>query len=96
MVLERQRDIESQFWAAYCQQVWPKIRGLSQEACYGCSHRKTDEKHHNTCEMSDENCIRRFMEMALDVVRCLEVIRERYDGLSGLNPPFVGKRNVVV
>ena len=29
MVLEGQRDIEAQFWAAFCRQVW---------ACYGCSH----------------------------------------------------------
>ena len=88
MVLERQRDIEAQFWAVYCRQVWAKIRRLSQQACYGCSHRKTDEKHHNTRQMSDEDCIRRFMEMALDDVRCLEVIREWYDGLSCLNPPL--------
>ena len=88
MVLERQRDIEAQFWATYCRQVWAKIRRLSQEACYGCSHRKTDEKHHNTCQMSDEDCIRRFMEMALDDVRCFEVFREWYDGLSGLKPPL--------
>ena len=47
---------------------------------------KTDEKHHNTCQMSDEDCIRRLVEMALDDVRCLEVIREWCDELSGLNP----------
>ena len=70
MMLERQRDIEAQFCAAYCRQMWVKIRRLSQEACYGCSHRKTEENHHNTCQMSDEDCIRRFMEMALDDVRC--------------------------
>ena len=86
MVLEIQRDIEAQFWAAYCRQVWAKIRRLRQEACYGCSHRKTDEKHHNTCQMSDEDCMGRLIEMALDDVRCLEVIREWYDELSGLNP----------
>ena len=39
--------------------------------------------------MSDEDCIRRFMEMALDDVRCLEVMREWYDGLSGSNPPLL-------
>ena len=54
MVLERQRDVEAQFWAVYCQQLRAKIRRLSQEVCYGCIHRKTDEKHHNTCQMSDE------------------------------------------
>ena len=30
MVLERQRDIESQFWAAYCRQVWQKLGGLAK------------------------------------------------------------------
>ena len=75
-------------WAAYCRQVWAKIRRLCQEACYGCSHRKTDERHHNTCQMSDQDRILRFMEMALGDVWCLEVIREWYDWLSGLKPPL--------
>ena len=38
--------------------------------------------------MSDEDSIRRFMEMALDAVGCLEVISEWYDGWPGLNPPL--------
>ena len=88
MVLERQKDIEAQFWAAYCRQVWGKIRRIFQEACYRCSHLKTDERHHNTCQMSDEECIRRFMERPLCDVGCLELVREWYDGLCGLNPPL--------
>ena len=72
--------------------MWAKIRRLGQEACYGCSSRKTDERHHNTCQMSDEDCIHRFMEMALGDVRCLEVIR----WVVWFESPFVGKRNVVV
>ena len=88
IVLERQKDIEAQFWSAHCRQVWAKIMRLCQEACYGCSHRETDKRHHNTGQMSDEDCILRFMDMALGDVRCLEVIREWYDGLSGLNTPL--------
>ena len=87
IVLERQKDIEAQLWAAYCRQVWGKIRRICQEECYGCSHLKTYERHHNTCQMSDEDCIRRFMEMALGDVGCLEFVREWYDGLSCMNPP---------
>ena len=87
IVLERQKDIEAQFWAAYCRQVWGKIMRICQEACYGFSHLKT-ERHHNTCQMSDEYCIRRFMEMALRDVGCLELVREWCDGLSGMNPPL--------
>ena len=85
IVLERQKDIEAQFWAAYCRHVWVKIRTICQEACYRCSHLKTDERHHSTCQMSDEECIRRFIEMALGDVGCLELVREWYDGL---NPPL--------
>ena len=95
MVLEIQRDIEAQFWAAYCRQVWAKIRRLSQDACYGCSHRKTDEKHHNTCQMSDEDCIGHLMEMALDDVRSLEVTREWHDELSSLNPPLTSENEML-
>ena len=60
IILVRQKDIEAQFWAAYCRQVGGKIRRICQEACYGCSHLKTDERHHNTCQMTDEECIRRW------------------------------------
>ena len=87
-MLARQKDIEAQFWAAYCRLVWAKINRLCQEACYGCSYRKLDERHHFTCQMSDVDCIRRFMEMALGDVRCFEVMREWYDALSGLKPPL--------
>ena len=38
--------------------------------------------------MSDEECIRRFMEMALCDVGCLDLVREWYDGLCGLYPPL--------
>ena len=68
--------------------MWGKNRRICQEACYGCNHLKTDERHHNTCQMSDEECIRRFMERALCDVGCLELVREWYDGLPGLNPPL--------
>ena len=88
IVLARQMDIEAQFWAAYFRLVWAKIKKLCQEACYGCSHRKLDERHHFTCRMSDADCIRRFMEMAMGDVRCFEVMRECYDALSGLKPPL--------
>ena len=57
-------------------QVSGKIRRICQEAFYGCSHLKTDERHHNTCQMSDEECIRRFLEWALCDVGCLELVRE--------------------
>ena len=87
MVLERKRDIEAQFWEGYCRQVWEKI-SLALPACYGCIHRKTDEKHHNTWQMSEEDCIRRLIEMAFGDIRCLKLIREWYDGLSGLKPPL--------
>ena len=79
IVLARQKEIEAQFWAAYCRLVWAKIKKLCQEACYGCSR---------SCQMSDVDCIRRFMEMALDDVRCFDVMREWYDALSGLKPPL--------
>ena len=46
IVLARQKDIEAQFWASYRRLVWAKIKRLCQEACYGCSHRKLDERHH--------------------------------------------------
>ena len=88
IVLARQKEIEAQFWAAYCRMVWAKIKKLSQEACYGCSHRRLDERDHVTCQMSDVDCIRRFMEMALGNVRCFDVMREWYDALSGLKPPL--------
>ena len=88
IVLARQKEIEAQFWAAYCRMVWAKITKLSQEACYGCSHRRIDERDHVTCQMSDVDCIRRFMEMALGDVRCFDVMREWYDALSGLKPPL--------
>ena len=86
IVLARQKDIEAQFWAAYCRRVWEKIKRLCQEACYGCSHRKLDERHHFTCRMSDVDCIRRFMEMAMCDVWCFEVMRDWYDALSVLKP----------
>ena len=70
--------------------MWAKIKKLCQEACYGCSHRRLDERHHVTCRMSDVDCIRRFMEMALGDVRCFDVMREWYDALSGLKPPLSG------
>ena len=76
IVLARQKEIEAQFWAAYCRMVWAKIKKLSQEACYGCSHRRIDERDHVTCQMSDVDCIRPFMEMALCDVRCFDVMRE--------------------
>ena len=88
IVFGRSKDIEAQFWAAYCRLVWPKIKRLYQEACYGCNHRKLDERHHVTCQMSDVDCIRPFMEMALGDVRCFEVMREWYDALFGLKPPM--------
>ena len=88
IVLARQKEIEAQFWAAYCRMVWAKIKKLSQEACYGCSHRRLDERDHVTCQMSDVDCIRRIMEMALGNVWCFDVMREWYDALSGLKPPF--------
>ena len=87
IVLAMQKEIEAQFWAAYCRMVWEKIKKLSQEACYGCSHRRLDERDHVTCKMSDVDCIRRFMEMALGNVRCFDVMKEWYDALAGLNPP---------
>ena len=89
IVLARQKEIEAQFWAAYCRRVWVKIKRLCQEACYGCSHRTLDERHHVTCRMSDADCIRRFMEMALGDVRCFELMTEWYDALSGLKPPLL-------
>ena len=88
IVLARQKEIEAQFWAAYCRMVWAKIKKLCQEACYGCSHRRLDERDHVTCQMSDVDCIRRFMEMALGDVRCFDVMREWYDALPGLKPPL--------
>ena len=87
-MLARQKEIEAQFWAAYCRTVWAKITKLSQEACYGCSHRRLDERDHVTCQMSDVDCIRRFMEMALGDVRCFDVMREWYDAFSGLKAPL--------
>ena len=65
IVLARQKEIEVQFWAAYCRMVWARIKRLCQEACYGCSHRRLDESDHVTCQMSDVDSIGRFMEMAL-------------------------------
>ena len=88
IVLARQKEIEAQFWAAYCRMVWVKIRKLSQEACYGCSHRCLNERDHGTCQMGDVDCIRRFMEMALGNVRCFDVMREWYELLSCLKPPL--------
>ena len=88
IVLAWQKEIEAQFWAAYYRRVWAKIKKLCQEACYGYSHRRLDERHHVTCQMSEVDCIRRFMEMALGDVRCFEVMREWYDVLSGLKPPL--------
>ena len=88
IVLPRQKEIEAQFWAAYCRLVWAKIKKLYQEACYGCSHRRLDERHHVSCQMSDVDCIHRFMEMALGYVRCFDVMRECYDALSGWKPPL--------
>ena len=88
IVLARQKEIEAQFWAAYCSMVWAKIKKLSQEECYGCSHRRIDERDHVTCQMRDVDCIRRFIEMALGDVRCFDVMREWYDALSGLKPPL--------
>ena len=88
IVLARQKEIEAQFWAAYCRMVWVKIGKLSKEACYGCSHRCLNERDHGTCQMSDGDCIRRFMEMALGDVRCFDVMREWYELLSGLKPPL--------
>ena len=88
IVLARQKEIEAQFLAAYCRMVWAKIKKLSQEACYGCNHRRLDKRDHVTCQMSDVDCIRRFMEMALGDVRCFDVMREWYDALSGLKPPL--------
>ena len=88
IVLARQKEIEAQFWAAYCRMVWVKIAKLSKEACYGCSHRCLNERDHGTCQMSDVDCIRRFMEMALGDVRCFDVMKEWYELLSGLKPPL--------
>ena len=88
IVLARQNEIEAQFWVAYCRMVWARIKRLCQEACYGCSHRRLDERDHVTCQMSDVDRIGRFMEMALGDVRCFGVIREWYDALSGLKPPL--------
>ena len=88
IVLARQKEIEAQFWAAYCRRVWARIKRLCQEACYGCSHRMLDESHHVTCQMSDVDCIRRFMEMAMSDVRCFDVMKEWFDALTGLNPPL--------
>ena len=91
IVLARQKEIEAQFWAAYCRMVWAKIKKLCQEACYGWSHRRLDERDHVTCQMSDVDCIRRFMEMAFGDVRCFDVMKEWYDALSGLKPPLSEK-----
>ena len=88
VVLARQKDIEAQFWAAYCRRVWARIKRLCQEACYGCSHRILGESHHVTCQMSDVDSIGRFMEMAMCDVRCFYVMKEWYDALAGLNPPL--------
>ena len=87
-VLERQKDIEAQFWAAYCRVVWGKIKRLCKEACYGCSHRKTEERHHNVCQLSDEECIRRFMEMAVNDLAWMDVVNEWYGALSDWYPPL--------
>ena len=87
-MLARQKDIEAQFWEAYCRRVWARIKRLCQEACYGCSHRILDESHHVTCRMSDVDSIGRFMEMAMGDVRCFDVIKEWYDALSDLKPPL--------
>ena len=88
IVLARQKDIEAQFWAAYCRRVWARIKRLCQEACYGCSHRMLGERHHVTCQMSDVDSIGRFMEMAMSDVRCFDVMKEWFDALTGLNPPL--------
>ena len=88
IVLARQKEIEAQFWAAYCRRVWARIKRLCQEACYGCSHRMLGESHHVTCQMSDVDCIRRFMEMAMGDVRCFDVMKEWFDALTGLKPPL--------
>ena len=88
VVLARQKEIEAQFWAAYCRRVWIRIKSLCQEACYGCSHRRLDEGHHVTCRMSVADCIHRFMEMALGDVGSFEVMTEWYDALSGLKLPL--------
>ena len=58
------RKVEAQFWVAYATRVFEFVKEISKEACYGCSHRKSNETDHNVCRLGVNERIKRFLKKA--------------------------------
>ena len=83
---ERMEWLEAQYWACLAELVWQRIQRLKNEACYGCSHRKSGKEHHRVCMLADADLIERFLEVARSTVRCKEVMLAWRNRVAPLTP----------
>ena len=83
---ERMEWLEAQYWACLTELVWQRIQRLKNEACYGCSHRKSGKEHHRVCMLSDADLIELFLEVARSTVRCKEVMLAWRNRVAPLTP----------
>ena len=85
-MLNRSKDIEAQFWSAYARQIWQLVKRLSQDACYGCSHRSSIDSDHKICQLDDGELISRFLEKADALTDLNGIVEEWKMSLSQMTP----------
>ena len=81
-MLNRSKDIEGQFWSAYARQIWQLVKWLSQDACYGCSHRSSIDSDHKICQLDDGELISCFVEKADALTDLNGIVEEWKTSLS--------------
>lgn len=80
--------VETEFWVAYANRVQECVKVLSDEACYGCSHKKTSEADHNVCLLGEDERIRRFLAKADGRISRQQIVEDWKNLIHEFSPPM--------
>ena len=64
------------------------VKRLSQDACYGCSHRSSTHSDHKICQLDDLELITHFLEKADALTDLNAIVEERKTSLNQMTPPI--------